>query len=323
MSSGNFSYSSQYGSGYGAYLIGNATENFYGVVVSGATYAAILTGGTATFQSSNGSITLKDAEGGTVGTYTGKGWVSTIDSVFGFMSHNNGTINVLDGTKVKTQDAVFLYKAGDVTFNVDNASLTSNSGVILQMMDNDDSTVGAQNSNGGPVFNTTFSEKAGWPSENGSVSSSGGQSNAVNLNMTNGAYTGNVYNGTGYYGQSGDSLNVNIGKGAILQGAISLTETRHVNENSDQNTSFAIDQYYYLGHVANRAYNNQSSKLAVTLSAGATWTVTDTSYLTSLTISNGTIQAADGKTVVMTVDGVKTPIESGKTYTGKITLTVR
>jgi uncharacterized protein YceK len=323
MSSGNFSYSSQYGSGYGSYLIGNATENFYGTTITGTTYGAILTGGTATYQSSNGSITLKNADGETIGTYTGKNQVSSIDSVFGFMSHNSGVINVLDGTQVNAQDAVFLYKAGDVTFNADNASLTSNSGVILQMIDNDDSTVGAQNGDGGPVFNTTFSENAGWPSENGSVSSAGGQSNTVNLNLTNGVYTGNVYNGTGYYGQSGDVLNVTLGEGATLQGVISLTETRHVNENGEQNTSFTIEQYYYLGHVANRAYNNQNSNLAVTLSDGATWTVTDTSYLTSLTISDGTIQAADGKQVVMTVDGVETLIESGQTYTGDIVISVK
>jgi uncharacterized protein YceK len=323
MSSGNFSYSSQYGSGYGSYLIGNATENFYGTTITGTTYGAILTGGTATYQSSNGSITLKNADGETIGTYTGKNQVSSIDSVFGFMSHNSGVINVLDGTQVNAQDAVFLYKAGDVTFNADNASLTSNSGVILQMIDNDDSTVGAQNGDGGPVFNTTFSENAGWPSENGSVSSAGGQSNTVNLNLTNGVYTGNVYNGTGYYGQSGDALNVTLGEGATLQGVISLTETRHVNENGEQNTSFTIEQYYYLGHVANRAYNNQNSNLAVTLSDGATWTVTDTSYLTSLTISDGTIQAADGKQVVMTVDGVETLIESGQTYTGDIVISVK
>jgi hypothetical protein len=138
MSSGNFAYSSQYGSGYGSYLISNAIQNFYGVSISGTTYAAILTGGAATYQSSNGSITLENADGETVGTYTGKNEVSSIDSVFGFMSHNNGTINVLDGTQVNVQDAVFLYKAGDVTFNADNTSLTSNSGVILQMIDNDD-----------------------------------------------------------------------------------------------------------------------------------------------------------------------------------------
>jgi hypothetical protein len=322
MSSGNFPYSSQYGSGYGSYLIGNAVQSFYGVSISGTTYGAILTGGTATYQSSNGSITLTNANGETIGSYTGQNQVSTVDSVFGFMSHNDGTINVLDGTEVNAQDAVFLYKAGNVTFNADNASLNSNSGVILQMIDNDDSTVGAQNGSGGPVFNTTFSEEAGWPSENGSVTASGGQGNTVNLNLTNGTYTGNVYNGTGYYNQSGDSLNVDLGAGATLNGVISLSETRHVDENGDQNTEFTINEYYYLGHVENRAYDNESSKIAVALSDGAVWVVTDTSYITSLTVSDGTIQAADGKEVVMTVDGVETPIESEQTYTGNIVISV-
>ena len=176
MSSGNFSYSSQYGSGYGSYLIGDSTQNFYGVAISGTTYGAILTGGSATYQSSNGSITLGNADGETIGSYTGKNQISTINSVFGFMSHNNGTISVLDGTEVNSEEAVFLYKAGDVTFNADNASLNSNSGVILQMIDNDDSTVGVQSSDSGIVFNTTFSEEAGWPSENGGVTVSVGQS---------------------------------------------------------------------------------------------------------------------------------------------------
>ena len=132
-----------------------------------------------------------------------------------------------------------------------------------------------------------------------------------------------MYNGTGYYNQSGDTLNVNLGEGATLNVVISLSETRHVDENSDQNTSFTIEQYYYLGHVENRAYNNQSSQLAVTLSDGATWTLTGTSYLTSLTISdNSTVSTPDGKILVMTVDGIETLIQSG-TYTGTIVISVK
>ncbi len=44
MSSGKFSYSSKYGSGYGTYLTGNAKENFYGVTFKGLTYAGHLHG---------------------------------------------------------------------------------------------------------------------------------------------------------------------------------------------------------------------------------------------------------------------------------------
>lgn len=322
MSSGSFPYSSEYGSGYGAYLIGNATENFYGSEISGTTYGAILCGGTANFCSSNKAITLYDADNEKIDTFTGRNQVSSIDSVFGFMSHNNGTINVVDGTKVNSEEAVFLYKAGDVTFHADNAVLKSNSGILLQMMDNDDSTIGATNGNGGPVFNTTFSEKSGWPSKNGSVSASGGQSNLVNFNLSNGNYTGNIYNGTGYYNQSGDTLNVTLGENTSLNGAIALTETRHIKENGEQNTSFTINEYYYLGHVANRLYNNGNSKIAVTLTGGAVWKLSGTSSITSLKIEKGTIKAPEGKTVTMTVDGVKTEIVKGKTYTGKINLTI-
>lgn len=37
---------------------------------------------------------------------------------------------------------------------------------------------------------------------------------------------------------------VTLGAGASLQGAISLTETCHVDENGDQNTIFTNDQRY-------------------------------------------------------------------------------
>ena len=70
------------------------------MTITGIIYGEILTGGTATYQPSNCSITLKNANGETDGTYTGKNQVSSIDSAFGFMAHNSGLINVLDGTHV-------------------------------------------------------------------------------------------------------------------------------------------------------------------------------------------------------------------------------
>lgn len=320
MSSGNFSYSEDYGSGYGSYLIGGAQEYFYGATYTGTTYAAILTGGDAVYQSSNGTIDLKKAsESGPVSsgsTVTGAGKVTTIHSVFGFMAHNSGSISVKDGTVVDTEDAAFLYKAGDVTFNADDASIHSGNGVILQMIDNDDSTVGAYESEtfGMPTFNTTFSEAAGWPSENGSVTAAGSDTaNSVVLNLTNGDYQGDVFNGTGYYNQTGDTLTVTLGAGATLTGDISLTETRHVDENGDQNTGFTSAEYYYLGHVENRVYNNGTAAVAVVLEDGAVWNPTFTGTISSLTVGKGcTINGT------VTVNGVATTVEAGKTYTGEI-----
>jgi len=368
MSSGKFSYSSNYGSGYGTYFIGDAKQNFYGVTFKGLTYAGIYTGGEGNYKSSTGKIDLKDAEGQGIETITGKGRPTTINSVFGFMTHGSATVNVLDGTIVNSEEAVFLHKRGDVTFMADNAVLNSSSGVLLQMIDNDDTTVGG----GMNGFNTEFKEAAGWPSENGNVTKAGASSGGMpggqqggpsgqggqggmpggqqaasgqggapggqgdqggrggqqggagggtgaKLVLTNGNYKGNVFNGGGYYNQAGNPLEVTIGKGAALAGAISLTETRHIDETGKQNTHFTINEYYYLGHVANRNYRNGNSAIAVNLKDGGKWTVTGESLISKLVVDNGTIEGANGAGVVMKIGGKETPIKPG-TYSGDIVI---
>ena len=371
MSSGKFSYRSKYGSGYGTYLTGNAKENFCGVALKGLTYAAIYTGGEGTYRSSKGTIELKDAEGRALEPVAGKGQPTVIDAVWGFMNHGGATVNVLDGTVVNAEEAVFLSKTGGATFNVDNAVLNPASGIILQMMDNDDRTVGGSMR----AFNTEFKEAAGWPSESGNVTKKGaasprgrggppgggppgggpggpppgpppdgqfggpppdngggppgmppggggpgglGGSSAVKLLLANGSYQGNVFNGSGYYNQIGSPLEVSIGKGASLDGAISLTETRHIDETGKQNTHFTINEYYYLGHVANRNYRNDTSTIEVSLKDGGKWTVTGESLISKLVVGNGTVEGADGAKVVMKIDGKETAIENGETYSGNI-----
>ncbi len=333
MTAGPYPYAARFGSGYGTYAIGNPTENFYGATIKGTTYATIVTGGTVNCMSSKGTVTLTDAEGGAIGTYKGKKKPTTIDSVFGFMSHNTAEVNLSDGTVVNAQDAVFLYKAGDAVYNVDDSCLTSGTNVLLQMIDNDDSTVGVNMAGEHmPEFNTEFFEAAGWPgSDNGDVTdpstASAGPfgpatSNTVAFNLTNGDYVGDIWNGTGYFTQMPDVLTVTVGSGASLKGAISLSEVMHVNENGDQNTYFTINEYYYLGHVANRPYYNGFSELSVEVTDGAVWTVTGTCYLTGLAWSGGKIVAPKGKTLSMTVDGVATVPEAGQSYAGEIVLTV-
>ncbi len=372
MSSGKYSYSSKYGSGYGTYLTGNAQQNFYGATFNGLTYAGIYTGGEGTYKSSNGRIDLKDAEGKVIETVTGKGKPTTINSVFGFMSHGQGTVNVLDGTVVNSEEAIFLAKAGGVSFVVDSAVLSSASGTILQMIDNDDRTVGGSRDG----FKTEFNEAPGWPSESGNVTKAGssprgqqggmpgeqaggaprgpdgpggggpdgppggpggpggppggaggpggpggpGGSSVVKLALLNGNYKGNVFNGSGYYTQSGKALEVSIRKGATLNGGISLTETRHVDETGKQNTRFTINEYYCLGHVANRNYRNGSSTISVSLKDGGVWKVIGESLISKLVVDNGTIEGANGAKVVMKIDGKEEPIKQGETYSGNIVI---
>jgi hypothetical protein len=379
MSSGKYSYSSKYGSGYGTYLTGNAHQNFYGATFNGLTYAGIYTGGEGNYKSSSGGIELTDAEGKVIETVTGKGKPTTINSVFGFMSHGQGTVNVLDGTVVKSEEAIFLAKAGGVSFVADGAVLNPASGTMLQMIDNDDRTVGGSRDG----FNTEFNEVPGWPSESGNVTKAGtsaraqqggmpggqpggapggpagppdgpggpppdgpppgspppggiggppggpggpggpgrpGGSSVVKLALMNGNYKGNVFNGSGYYTQSGKALEVSIGKEATLSGAISLTETRHVDESGKQNTHFTINEYYYLGHVANRNYRNGISTISVSLKDGGLWKVTGESLISKLVVEDGTVQGANGSKVIMKIDGKEEPIKQGETYSGNIVI---
>ena len=143
-------------------------------------------------------------------------------------------------------------------------------------------------------------------------------SSVVKLALLNGNYKGNVFNGSGYYHQNGKPLEVSIGKEATLNGAISLTETRHVDETGNQNTHFTINEYYYLGHVANRNYRNGSSTISVSLKDGGVWKVTGESLITNLAIENGSIEGANGAKVVIKINGKEEPIERGKTYSGNI-----
>lgn len=143
---------------------------------------------------------------------------------------------------------------------------------------------------------------------------------AVKLVLTNGSYKGNVYDGSGYWGQSANDMEVTVGKGASLTGAISLTETRHVDETGKQNTHFTINEYYYLGHVADRNYRNGHAKATVTLKDGGVWKVTGESLISKLEVSGGTIQGANGGPVVMKIGGKETPIQPGQTYSGDIVI---
>ena len=151
--------------GYGTYAIGNAVENFYGTAFNVATFANILTGGTVTYASSNGTFDIVNTLGETVFTgIEGFGKASTVQSkAFGVMFHSQGgTVQVTDGTSIQTQNAAFLVKSASATIQVDHATVTAQDGVLLQVMDSDDSAVGLADS-ATVTFNTLYSETEGYP----------------------------------------------------------------------------------------------------------------------------------------------------------------
>ena len=349
-----------YGNGYGSYYIGNPTQNYYGATIDGVTYAAIITGANAGhYASSNGAIDLYDANDNYLETVQGAGQPTVINGVFGFMMHNSiaDGIYVEDGTVVNTEDAIVIYKAANGSFFFDNAQLNSKNGVLFQMIDNDDdSRIGLTSMVEG--FGRTYDESKigagiGFPGITYDYTSGTG-GNDVNLTYTNGAYNGNIYNGTGYYNQNGDNLNLTVGEGALLNGAVALTSTikgvpysasamegiayygdditytlldAEGNVTDESNAAFiqfnvyAMAQYFLQGHVQNLIHYNGASTIAVTVENGGVWVVSDESLITSLTVAADAVVYGD---LVENADGTVTLTPSANvvaagTYGGTIT----
>lgn len=77
-----------------------------------------------------------------------------------------------------------------------------------------------------------------------------------------------------------------------------------------------------LSNVTQTAAPTVNNGIIVSLDENSVWTVTETSYITSLELKEGAaVLAPQGKTLTMTVDGQETRIVPGK-VTGKIVLTV-
>ena len=134
--------------------------------------------------------------------------------------------------------------------------------------------------------------------------------------------TGNFYNGT-----TGDNSHNNTGMtknnwdhgwtanlaldfvGTDVTGVISSSYVNHIDRDSGEvvDTIKAISvhpwqdaEFYNVGRVQNTVMPAVNNGVIVTLDADSTWTVTGTSYLTSLTVGDpASIQAKDGQTVTV------------------------
>ena len=330
-------YTVNFGSGYGTYAIGHAVETFAGADINVGTYATIFTGGSAVYTALEAGQTyeLKNSAGETTATYTAnEDKVTEIHSdTFGFMAHqSDNSITLEKGTVVDSAYATFLVKTGHsnqaLTASVDDAVI-NNGGVLIQVMDNDDATNGGMMSAGDPMntnggsqnFIPYHTEDAGFDT---SAATAG--SETQRFTFTNGSYTGNIYNASGSDGLNGNALYVTFGSGANYSGAIASTSAIHttyegsvaVKENGGyafddtetaaafaeqyQNTYFTINEYWIIGHVANLVNDNGSNAINMTLTDDATWQVTGTSLISSLTIQDSaSVVIPEG--VTLTVGG--------------------
>ncbi len=331
-------YTVRYGSGYGTYAIGNATETFAGAEINVGTYATIFTGGSAVYTALEAGQTyaLQNSAGETTASYTAEEDKATEihSDTFGFMAHqSNNTIAIEKGTVVDSGFATFLVKTGasnqTLTASVDDAVIT-NGGVLIQVMDNDDATNGGMmgaddplNTNGGSQnFIPYHTEEAGFNTERAAAGSE-----TQRFTFTNGQYTGSIYNASGSDGLNGNTLSVTFGSGADYTGAIASTSAIHttyegslaVRENGGyafdsaedaiafaaryQNTYFTINEYWNIGQVANLIHDNGANAVDITLTDDAVWHVTGTSLISSLTIQdNASVVIPEG--ITLTVNGV-------------------
>ena len=343
-------YTVNYGTGYGTYANGGteAQTYFYGCEINVGTYAAIFTGGNITFTSLTPGESIEllaatgDEEDTVIYTYEGDEVKNTVinSDTFGFMFHESvNTAVITSGTEINSGYATFLVKAGksgvveegessntvQSTVTVDGALIT-NGGVLIQVMDDDDSSTGNETENF-KYFITTHTEQEGFADSNSETADGRTQ----DFTFTNGTYTGNIYNASGSDRSENDAydvattLNVTLGEGAVLEGAVATTTAIHVTyegsvaikeaggyafEDAEeaaefaaeyQNTEFTISEYYDIGQVANMISGTEGANdINMTLTDDAVWYVTGTSVIDSLTISgSASVVVEEGSTLTV------------------------
>ncbi len=199
---------------------------------------------------------------------------------------------------------------------VKNCTLASKNGVILHLMENDDAGMGIGGhdlhwADSYTIPDTTPVPVEGWDASDPQARST------IRVSFADMEMSGDIYNTR--FG-SGHNLAVSLEN---VRYAGSITAGRQYHKSLKPGDKIYPDTPRELGNVGCLPAPVACNGVIVTLSAGTSWTVTGTSYLSSLTIESGAeLTAAPGCTLTLTVDGAETPIAAGA-YTGNVILTVK
>lgn len=312
--------------GYGNLVIGSAVGTFLGTTVNVGGYGSYIMSGDITYGDSTVEavkalnerlgLGLTDDEIAKLGEKN-----STVEAGrSAILQTGAGKIDISGKTSLTSRWAVFAIKGAASSITVDGskgATLKSTEdNVILQLMDNDDPG----------DMNGSYTDKTTTPAKDAShdVTKATAGSDVIAafksidlvgdfFNSVRGDQSGGIFSP----GNTLRNLSVSL-DGSTLTGQITASTALHKDGQVTKET------YYELGHVTNTACAAINNGVLVELKNASAWTVTETSYLTSLTIGTGcSVSAPSGKTLTMTVDGVETPITAGQTYTGAIVLTVK
>lgn len=229
-----------------------------------------------------------------------------------------GDITITGKAAVTTGETTFLIKGAHSNILVDGtkgATINAKNGVILQVMDSDDpgSITGAYVEPVGAVEKDTVHDI--------NVMDNDVTATFIAMNLE-----GDFYNsvrggqsGASMFSDGDNSKNLLVKlSGTTLKGVVSSSTAAHAA------STINVENYRLLGRVTNTVSEAVNNGALVELTDGSSWTVTGTCCINALTISaDSAVSAPAGKTLVMTVNGVETPIAAGQSYSGSIVLTVK
>jgi len=303
--------------GYGTYNDPSAHVAFYGTEFDMATFASVIGSGDVYYGDSNPETVAALNDKFDLGLTAEElksipNKPTVINSrKFGVMWHRSGNPLTVDGgTIFNTAKTTFIVSGVPAVINMDGAGgarINPGNGVIMQVASDDQP---ADMSSDG-----YYEEPADAPEPIAGFDNTSAE-DAATANFSNIDLKGDFYNSVGW-GKLTDKLNmaINFNK-SIITGVISASESHHSvpKITKDNHTEF-----HSITDTPCPAVNNG---VIVNLTNGSTWTVTGTSYITGLSIEDGSaVTAPEGSIVTMTVNGAKKEIKAGK-YSGKITITV-
>ncbi|KOU69052.1 hypothetical protein ADK57_13495 [Streptomyces sp. MMG1533] len=307
--------------GYGTYAIGDATVRVLGSRLDVGSYATICAGPAATVHYGDSTrkklaaLNAKLELGLTDAELAATPVRSTVvnSGHFGYMFFGAGTLTLDGGTVVNSERATFLNKGQQTAITVDGsrgARLNPRDGIILQMIELDDP--GPVNVDGKMMNTGVYTEPTDDPTKDPSFDVTTAHTTDGAATFTSIALKGDFHNGV----RTGRNMVLTF-EDATVEGVLTASRARHRVATIDSSN------FQELGIVTNTPQPAVNNGVIVRLNSGSTWTVTGTSYLTSLTLAaDATLRAPHGTSVTMTVDATATAIEPGRTYTGAITLAV-
>ncbi len=229
------------------------------------------------------------------------------------MWHRSGNPLTIDGgTTINTAKSTFLVSGVPAALTMDGsggAQINTGNGVIMQVA-SDDQPAGMGQGSGGYEEPTSAPEPIKGFDNTATAE-------AATANFSNIDLQGDFYNSVGW-GKLTDKLNMALNfDNASITGVISASESHHP---SPRITKANFREFHTITDTPKPAVNNG---VIVNLAHGSNWTVTGTSYLTKLVLDkSSSVTPRKDTSLSMTVNGVKTKIAPGKTYTGAIVVSV-